>query len=139
MNQPDEQSAGADSESDPKQPEPTELAVDAAATGDDEQHSDALPRFVTKLAPLEEQVGVHVITALQHPKTLAVLTTVATDGGGGQQVVSIALDADRFEQIQRLLATAPKAGKRRVRCVGFHCHFEDDDPGDDDESGSSAE
>ena len=138
MNQSDEQPAGADSESDPKQSEATEIAVDAAATGDDEQHSGALPKFVTKLAPLEEQVGVHVITALQHPKTLAVLTTVATDGGGGQQVVSIALDADRFEQIQKLLATAPRAGKRRVRCVGFHCHFEDDTPADD-ESGSDAE
>jgi|GEM_PF-620563 hypothetical protein len=139
MNEPDEQPAGADSENDPKQPEPTELAVDAAATGDDEQHSGALPRFVTKLAPLEEQVGVHVITALQHPKTFAVMTTVATDGGGGQQVVSIALDADRFGQIQKLLATAPREGKRRVRCVGFHCHFEDDDAVDDDESGSAVE
>ena len=138
MNQPDEQPAGADSESDPKQPESTELTVDAAPTGDDEQHSGALAKFVTKLAPLEEQVGVHVITALQHPNTFAVLTTVATGGGGGQQVVSIALDADRFEQIQKLLAAAPKERKRRVRCVGFHCHFEDDDPADD-ESGSATE
>jgi hypothetical protein len=141
MNQPEEQHDRADSENAPEQPDSTELTINDAASVGAAQPSDALPKFVTKLARLEEQVGLHVITALQHPKTFAVLTTVSADAGGGQQVVSIALDANRFEQIQKLLTTAKKEGTRRTRCVGFHCHFEDESELVDDanESGSGAE
>jgi hypothetical protein len=100
--------------------------------GNDGRLPDGMPQFVTKLAPLEEQVGMHVIAALQHPKTFAVLTTVAADGSGSQQIVSIPLDANRFEQIQKLLAASQPARKQRVQCVGFHCHFEDDNAADEE-------
>lgn len=92
-----------------------------------QQAGGPLPQFFTALSPLEQQVGLHVIGALQHPNTIAVLTTVSAGGDGRQQLVSIGLDSDRLGQIQKLLAGAKANQKRRVQCVGFHCHFVDDD------------
>ncbi|HUG93625.1 MAG TPA: hypothetical protein VML55_22485 [Planctomycetaceae bacterium] len=86
----------------------------------------ALPQFVTPLAPIGQQVGAHVIAALQHPNTVAVLTTVAAGPDGTQQIISIGLDAERMEQIERLLASANRDHASRVQCFGFHCRFEDD-------------
>lgn len=137
MPQPDEQDRVTNpKKSAEEQPDPKELVADVVPASEEPEDADAVPRFVTRLTPLEEQVGMHVITALQHPETLAVLTTVAADGTGSQQVVSIPLDANRFAQVQQLLSTAKKKKKRTARCVGFHCSFEDKDVGDE-ESGEA--
>jgi len=87
----------------------------------------ALPQFITPLASLEQQVGGHVITALQHPGTIAVLSTVVAGMDGSQQIVSIGLDPGRFSEVQDLLAASMEDQKRRVKCMGFHCQFVDED------------
>jgi hypothetical protein len=93
----------------------------------DAESAAALPQFITTLAPITLQVGTHVIAALQHPSTVAVLTTVAAAPDGSQQIISLSLDAERLEQIQRLLASADREHAGRVQCFGFHCRFEADE------------
>ncbi len=109
----------------------------AASPDDKPDDDDSLPQFVTTLASMEQQVGLHVIEALQHPRTIGVLTTVASGGDGSQQIVSVGLDPDRFEQIQKILLSAKEDRKQSIQCIGFHCHFGDDetaqaDPNEDD-------
>lgn len=101
----------------------------SATVGQRSSSAAPLPQFVTALASLEQQVGTHVIGALQHPGTIAVLSTVVAGMDGSQQVVSIGLDADRFVQVQELLTGAMDDQKRRVQCLGFHCQFVDDEVG----------
>jgi hypothetical protein len=106
-----------------------------SAAAERRKPENALPQFITPLASLEQQVGGHVIHALQHPGTIAVLSTVVAGIDGGQQIVSIGLDADRFVQVQELLSASMEDQKRRVKCMGFHCQFVDDDRDvDDDET-----
>jgi hypothetical protein len=100
---------------------------DLSAAAERRKPRAALPQFVTPLASLEHQVGTHVIGALQHPGTIAVLSTVVAGGDGSQQIVSIGLDADRFVEVQELLSASMEDQKRRVQCMGFHCQFVDDD------------
>lgn len=93
------------------------------------ERDSTLPQFVTTLTPLEQQVGMHVITALQHEDTVAVLTTVAVGRDGAQRVVSVGLDPQRLAQVQQILVESQDRPKRRVPCIGFHCRLED--PGDE--------
>ena len=88
-----------------------------------------LPQFVTRLTPIEQQVGVNVIAALQHPKTAAVLSTVAMGGDGAQRIVSVGLDQELLSQIQALLVQAKEKKEEApsVPCLGFQCYIKDDD------------
>ena len=90
-----------------------------------------MPQFITPLASLEQQVGAHVIHALQHPGTIAVLSTVVAGMDGSQQIVSFGLDANRFGQVQELLAASMEDQKRSVQCMGFHCQFVNKEPDGD--------
>lgn len=99
--------------------------AEEAAAGERERRE--LPRFATTLAPLEHQVGTHVIEALQHPQTVAVLTTVARGSDGHQQVISIGLDEQRLRQVEQILQEADEQQKRRIPCIGFHCYLEERD------------
>jgi hypothetical protein len=81
--------------------------------------------FVTSLAPVEAQVGVNVIRALQQPNTVAVVSTVAMGPDGHQRIVSVGLDAERLEQVQTLLREGNAEEDRDVPCVGFHCYIDD--------------
>src|SRR5690606_36027312 len=78
------------------------------------------PQFITRLASIEEQVGVHVIHALQQENNVAVVTTVVPGVDGGQYIVSVGLDAEIFARVQHVLEEANEA-LPRVPCVGFHC------------------
>lgn len=91
------------------------------------EEAQAIPEFVTRLTPVEEQVGMHVIAALQHPETVAVLSTVAMGRDGTQQIVSFGLDPQMLRQVQEFLRGATEEKKQRVPCVGFHCHIREDD------------
>lgn len=93
------------------------------------------PHFVTPLTPVEHQVGAHVISALQHEATVAVLTTVMQGPNGQQNVVSIGLDPHTTSQVQGLIAHADRKQKQRVPCIGFHCFIDDDDDIENEETG----
>jgi hypothetical protein len=84
-----------------------------------------LPQFVSILTPMEQQVGLHVISALQHPETVAVLTTVAMGQDGRQRIVSVGLDPELLEHVQQLLVSAREETTQRVPCVGFQCVVRD--------------
>jgi hypothetical protein len=99
---------------------------------DEEEEEGGLPQFVSVLTPVEQQVGLHVLGALQHPETVAVLTMIAAGGDGQQRVVSVGLNPERLAQVQQLLLEESEERKRRVPCIGFHCRLEDKSA--DDES-----
>ncbi len=69
----------------------------------------------------EQQVGEHIIEALQYPDTVAVLTTVVMTPDGQQRVVSAALSAARMQQVQEILNAAGEERVEEEPCVGFHC------------------
>ncbi len=80
-----------------------------------------IKQFVTRIRSAEQQIGDHIIAALQDPETVAVLTAVVAGPDGGQQIVSAALDPETLSQVQRLLREAEQKREDEVPCVGFHC------------------
>jgi hypothetical protein len=98
----------------------------------EDRASEGLPQYVTPLLPMEMQVGQHIIKALQHPKTVAVLTTVALGADGQQRIISVGLDQDALEHVQSMVQDAESHRTERVPCVGFHCYVKDpEDTGKD--------
>lgn len=80
-----------------------------------------IAHFVTTIKNAEQQVGEHIIRALQHEDTVAVLTTVAMTPDGQQRVISAALDPDRLQQVQEILQAAEQEREPEEPCIGFHC------------------
>ncbi len=80
-----------------------------------------IKRFVTQIKSAEQQVGEHIVRALQDDETVAVLTTVVVGGDGGQHFVSAALDPGILQQVQHLLREAQSQRDEEVPCIGFHC------------------
>ena len=113
-------------------PDETQPDTDA-----EEQEDPGPPQFVTTLSPIEQQVGVHVIAALQHEDTVAVITTVAMGRDGQQRIISVGLDPELLEQVQELIMQAQAEKTQRVPCVGFHCRLEDREDHDDEEESAS--
>jgi hypothetical protein len=83
--------------------------------------SKKIAQFVTTIRNAEEQVGQHIIAALQHDDTVAVITTVAVGPDGNQRVISAALNPDRMKQVQEILTQAEEEREDEEPCVGFHC------------------
>jgi len=83
--------------------------------------SRIIKQFMTEIKSAEQQVGEHVIQALQADDTVAVLTTVVVGGDGGQRIVSAALDPEQMQQVRELLAGAQEQRDEHIPCVGFHC------------------
>lgn len=69
----------------------------------------------------EQQIGEHVVEALRHADTVAVLTTVIIGPGGEQHIVSAALNPSKMAEINRLLASAVDEREEEEPCFGFHC------------------
>ena len=86
-----------------------------------DQQKNQIAQFVTTIRNPEQQVGQHIIQALQHDDTVAVLTTVALGADGQQWVISAALDPERMKQVQEILTAAEKERETEEPCVGFHC------------------
>lgn len=82
---------------------------------------EQMARFVTTIKNADQQVGEHVIRALQHGDTVAVLTTVVIGPGGQQNIVSAALNAEKTAQVNALLQNAAERHEQEEPCVGFHC------------------
>lgn len=120
-----------------KQPSPEEAVVAGRISPEGEvaPSGDELPQFVTKLTPIEQQVGVNVIAALQHPQTVAVLSSVAMGRDGTQRIVSIGLDPELVQQIQQMMMRAEEAKQPApsVPCLGFQCYINNDQDDDADD------
>ncbi len=80
-----------------------------------------IAQFVTAIKNAEQQVGEHIIRALQHEDTVAVITTVAMGPDGQQRVISAALSPERMQQVQEILQAAEDEREDEEPCVGFHC------------------
>ncbi len=102
-----------------------------------EGEGEGVLEFVTPLVSIEKQVGTHVIAALQHPETVAVVSTVAARQDGTQCIVSVGLDPEMLDQVQQLLMQAKQEKKQRTPCIGFHCFI--DDPEEDDEAAEQSQ
>ncbi len=96
-----------------------------------------IKQFVTQLKSAEVQVGEHIITALQDPSTVAVLTTVVLAPDGGQRIVSAGLDPELLEQVQTLLDKAEDQRDEEVPCIGFHCFVKRKDKGKESDAPAS--
>lgn len=99
-------------------PDPTESNLPNVVEKVDKKQ---LQQFVTTIKSAEAQVGEHVIQALRHDDTVAVLTTVVVGPDGQQRVVSAALDPDLMNQVQALLVRAEQEREEEEPCFGFHC------------------
>lgn len=99
-------------------PAPPEPAPLTATTKVDK---DQIVRFVTAIKNAEQQVGEHVIAALQYDDTVAVLTTVVIGPDGQQRVVSAALNQQRMAEVNKILQEAQEEREDEEPCVGFHC------------------
>ncbi len=80
-----------------------------------------IKQFVTQIKSAEQQVGEHIVNALQDDGTVAVLTTVVVGGEGGQHIVSAGLDPEMLQQVQQLLRDAESQRDEEIPCIGFHC------------------
>ncbi len=91
----------------------------------EDNKDEGIPHLVTNFQPIANQIGEHVLTALEHEETVAVLTTV-TGSKNGQQVVSIPLTGEHLQQVHGLIEEIHESDEpERVPCVGFHCFIED--------------
>lgn len=78
-------------------------------------------RFVSKVKNFDQQIGEHVLAALQHPNTVAVLTTVVVGPSGEQHIVSASLNSQKMSQVNQLLEEAREEMVDDEVCYGFHC------------------
>lgn len=83
--------------------------------------SQRRPEYVSALVPMEQQIGAHVMAALQHENTVGVLSAVVTGPDGVQRIVSAPLDAKKLAMVRDLLESADDEQTQRVSCFGFHC------------------
>jgi len=96
-----------------------------------ETKTEGVPHFITPLRAIASQVGEHVLAALEHEETVAVLTTV-TGSKDGQQVVSIPLTGEHLEQVHDLIEEIHESDSpEKIPCVGFHCFLDTDTSGED--------
>lgn len=78
-------------------------------------------RFVSKVKNFDQQIGEHVLAALKHPNTVAVLTTVVMGPSGEQHIVSASLNSQKMSQVNQLLEEAQEIMVEDEVCYGFHC------------------
>lgn len=99
---------------------PAEAPIRAVADADPQK----IVHFVTTIKNAEQQVGEHILRALQHTDTVAVLTTVGIGPDGAQNIISAALSPARLAQVNDLLQNAQQERELDETCFGFHCLVE---------------
>ncbi len=109
-----------ESQPEPHSPSGTQGQHPPAPAAQNAQPGD-IARFVTTIKNVEQQVGEHVIKALQHGDTVAVITTVVIGPGGQQHIVSAALNPSKTAEVNALLESAAEEREEEVMCIGFHC------------------
>jgi hypothetical protein len=87
----------------------------------DEPQPGLARQYVSPIKSIEQQVGEHVIGALQQEQTVGVLTTVVVGTDGGQNIMSVGLDTNQLESVNQLLSQVSEPQESHVPCVGFHC------------------
>lgn len=99
--------------------------ANAPSKAEEGQVQNATPQqvshFVTSIKDVHQQVGEHVIGALQQPNTVAVITSVVVGPGGKQHIVSAALDPQKAALVNQLIAGAKQQRREETQCVGYHC------------------
>ena len=91
-----------------------------------EKKVEGVPTLVTPLHPIDRQVGEHVLTAMEHEDTVAVLTTI-TGSKGGPQVISIPLNQEHLSKVHALIEEIHESDEpEHVPCVGFHCFIKEE-------------
>lgn len=110
-----------DGESEPPTPTPTKTPTSTPTQVVQNASPAELVRFVSTIKNAEQQVGEHIIKALQHNDTVAVLTSVVLGADGQQHIVSAAIDPARMQQINALLQSAVEEREEEEMCIGFHC------------------
>lgn len=96
-------------------------ANDVALQVQTKPDANQLQQFVTTIKNAEQQVGEHVIAALQQDNTVAILTTAVVGPDGQQRVVSVGLNDERLAQVEEILKQAAEERQDEEPCVGFHC------------------
>lgn len=102
-------------ETQPNEPQPDSPQVIVNAT------ESEIKRFISTIKNVEQQVGEHIIQALQHADTVAVITSVVVGPDGRQHIVSAALNPSRAAQVNALLQSAVDEREEETLCYGFHC------------------
>lgn len=98
--------------------------VDEEQGEDSAENAGSIPTLITPIQSLAGQVGAHVMAALDHGETVAVLTTI-TGSRSGQQVVSIPLTAEHVQQVHHLIKEIHESDEpEKIPCVGFHCYLD---------------
>jgi hypothetical protein len=91
------------------------------------------PTLITELSPITQQVGSHVLNALQEDNCVAVISTIVP-GFPTDRVVSVPLNSSQMAEVGAILnevADEPDGPDDRP-CIGFQCRL----PGQEDEEGS---
>lgn len=89
------------------------------------QPDEGIQPLVTELTPITEQVGDHVLKALQEEECVAVLTTLV-GGYPTDRVVSVALNAEQMADVGAILGEVQKEPQDEDEdgvCIGFHCQI----------------
>lgn len=109
----DESPQGSPSQPTETQPDNPQVIVNASES--------EIKRFISTIKNVEQQVGEHIIQALQHADTVAVITSVVVGPDGRQHIVSAALNPSRAAQVNALLQSAVDEREEETMCYGFHC------------------
>lgn len=87
----------------------------------EQQKQEGLVQMVTQLHSINEQIGGHIITALQRQGTAAVLSVVVP-GIGPDRIVSVPLNPNQLAAIQGMLSSmdgAAELSPEARRAIGF--------------------
>jgi hypothetical protein len=82
------------------------------------------PTLVTDLSPITEQVGTHVLNALQEDECVAVISTIVP-GFPTDRVVSVPLNSNQMANIGAILneVVDEPDGPEDRPCIGFQCRL----------------
>jgi len=93
----------------------------------EETKEEGVPHLVSPIHTIANQVGEHVLSAMKHEETVAVLTTI-TGSTHGQQVISIPLTAEHVQRVHGFIEEIHQSNEpERVPCVGFHCFLDEEE------------
>ena len=98
----------------------------------DEEANSGPQIIASSMITMSEQVGQNVLTALDQPETVAVLTTLVP-GIQADRIVSVPLSRQQLGEVQALLHSlvpAEPVAEADMPCVGFHCDMQRPTEGD---------
>ena len=90
-----------------------------------EEETEVAQIVATPIITMNEQVGDNVLTALNQPDTVAVITTFVP-GIQADRIVSLPLSSQELGEVQALLdnlVPAEPVADEDMPCVGFHCEM----------------